>query len=449
MKKIRKFLASDLYTAILFIGACIVIFSGKEVIGTIAFAYAIGLTMVLTDDLIPALQGALFTVCFAIRCKNSFNEFFIYRYLAIPLAIMFFSHFFLYRTKLSKGKCFWAIFAASAATTLGGTGAISAKEYFSVTSIFYIIMLGFGMLLIYCYLCSSLRQKDEYEFSDRFSKLMASIIPMLSVCLFQEYFSRKDEFLAVLGVIPFQWRNNASTLLMLAMPFAFYLSARFYGWFYVGILSYIAILFSGSRGGMIFGLAELILCLAIMIFIDKKHRIHTLITICICITGVFLLRKTLFEVIGYTIERLLDPNENSIRLGLIPRGIEDFLSNPLFGRGLGYMGNRDIHQSAEFNLCWYHCSPIQVIGSFGLAGVAAYGFLIFTRIRILIKNITFFNIMTFTSYIGIEMMSLVNPGVFAPFPYLFLVTAFFVIIEKCNSENDKSALSQIRKGSYR
>lgn len=446
MDKIKKFLASDLYTAILFIGACIVVFAGKEVFGTILFALIIALTMAMTDDLIPALQGVLFTVCFAIRCKHSFDEFIKYWYFAIPIAILFFTHFFRFRTKLSKGSCFWAIFAASAATTLGGAGIISAKEYFSPTSIFYVIMLGFGMLLIYCYLCSALKQREEYEFSDRFSKMMASIIPMLSVCLFQEYFSRREEFLEVLGIIPFQWRNNASTLLMLAMPFAFYLSAKFYGWFFAGILSYAAILFSGSRGGMIFGLAELILCIAIMIFIDKKHRKYSVITICICIAGVFLLKETLLDVIDYTIERLFDPGENSIRLGLIPRGIEDFLSNPLFGRGLGYMGNRDIHESAEYTLCWYHCSPIQVIGSFGIAGAAAYGFLVFKRIRLFIKNLTFFNIMVFASYIGIEMMSLVNPGVFAPFPYLFLVTAFFVIIENCNSEKDKSALSKIRKG---
>ncbi len=449
MEKIRKFLASDLYTAILFIGACVVVFAGKEIVGTIIFAFAVALTMALTDDLIPALQGTLFAVCFAIRCKNSFDEFLKYRYSIIPLAIIFVSHFIIYRTKLSKGKCFGAILAVSVATTLGGVGIISAKEYFSPTSIFYIIMLGFGMLLIYCYLCSALKQREEYEFSEKFSKLMASIIPMLSVCLFQEYFSRREEFIEVLGVIPFQWRNNASTLLMLAMPFAFCLSAKFYGWFYIGILSYIDILFSGSRGGMIFGLAEMILCIAIMLFFDKKHRKHTVITICVGIAGVFLLRKMLLDVIGYTIKRLLDPHENSIRLGLIPRGIEDFLSNPLFGRGIGYMGNNDIHNNAEFTLCWYHCSPIQVIGSFGLAGVASYGFLIFTRIKLLVKNFTFFNIMTFVSYIGIEMMSLVNPGVFAPFPYLFLVTAFFVIIEKCNSEKDKSTLSLIRKGQYR
>ena len=111
---------------------------------------------------------------------------------------------------------------------------------------------------------------------------MVSIIPMLTVCLIQEYLSRLDEFLSVLSVIPFQWRNNASTLLMLAMPFAFYLSAKHFGWFFMGILSYIAIIFAGSRGGMIFGLAELIICIAVMLFIDKRHRLPIIAVIAVC-----------------------------------------------------------------------------------------------------------------------------------------------------------------------
>ena len=46
------------------------------------------------------------------------------------------------------------------------------------------------------------------------------------------------------------------------------------------------------------------------------------------------------------------------------------------------------------------------------------------------------------------MMSFVNPGIFAPFPYLFLATIYFVIIEGCNNEDDKKALSQLIKGQY-
>ncbi len=444
MEKIRKFLSSEIYSAILFLAACAVIFTGKEVLGTMLFAVVISASMALTDDLMPPLQGILFTVCFAIRCKLSYDEFFGYWYFAIPIVIFFVLHFILYPCRLSKGECFYGILAASAVTTLGGLGIITAKEYFSPTSVFYIISLGFGTLLIYSYMCSALKMRTEYEFSEKFSRVMASMIPMLSVCLIQEYISRLDEFLKVMSVIPFQWRNNASTLLMLAMPFAFYLSAKRFGWFFVGIISYIAIIFAGSRGGMIFGLAELIICIIAMLYIDKRHRKQIIIVILACLCGLFLIRQYLFDIIRYTVERMLDPSENSIRLGLIPRGIEDFKSNPLFGRGLGYMGNRDIHHSAKFTLCWYHCSPVQIIGSFGIAGILGYGFLLFTRIKLFIKNISFFNIMVFLSYLGIEMMSFVNPGVFVPFPYLFLVTIFFVIIEKCNSQKDKEELTLLR-----
>jgi hypothetical protein len=237
-------------------------------------------------------------------------------------------------------------------------------------------------------------------------------------------------------------------MLMLAMPFAFYLSAKKFGWFFVGILSYAAILFTGSRGGMIFGLIELGLCFVVMFILDKRHRTIIGGIFILCLIIAFLFRHFLLDVVSYTISRLLNPEENAIRLQLIPRGVQDFLANPLFGRGIGYMGNNDVHNNAEFTLCWYHCAPVQIIGSFGITGVVAYAFLFWLKLKTLIKNPTFFNIIVFMSYIGLELMSLVNPGVFVPFPYLFLATVYFVIMEKCNNDEDKKNLSLIRQGKY-
>ncbi len=449
LPKIRKFLTTDWFTLILLLGAAVVVFTGTEVIGTLIFALVIGAVMALTDDFLPALQALMLTICFAIRCKHSFDDFIQHWYLAPPIAILILSHFFLYRFKPSKkGSVFWGIFASSAAVTLGGLGIITAKEYFSSTSIFYVLLLGFAMLLVYSYFTEALKPHESYEFSERFSKMMVSIIFMLCICLFEEYFSRRAELAGGFDILPFQWRNNGSTMLMLAMPFAFYLSAKKFGYFYVGILSYIAMLLSGSRGGMLFGLVELIMCIAVMFILDKRHRLAIGITVGIIGIGMLMVSRQLIDILSYTLSRLVDMDENSIRLGLIGRGFEDFKANPLFGRGLGYMGNNDVHNNAEFTLCWYHCSPIQVIGSFGIFGILAYGFLIYQRIRTLAKNLTFFNITVFLSYIGVELMSLVNPGVFVPFPYLFMITIYFVIIENCNSKNDKAALSLIKKGQY-
>lgn len=448
MDKIRKFLISDWFTAVLIIAASVFVFTNSEIIGTVLFIVVFGLVMALSDDFIPALQTIVIASCFAIRCKHSYDDFKEFFWLLPPVVILILSHFFIYRTKLKKGSCFYGILATSVAVTLGGVGIISAKEYFSPVALGYVFALGFAMLLLYMYMNSALKMRESYVFSDRFAKLMVSIIIMLCICLIEEYFSRRTELAGGFDILPFQWRNNGSTLLMLAMPFAFYLSAKNFGWFFVGILSYGAILFTGSRGGMIFGLVELGICFVVMFILDKRHRPFIAAIFCVCLVVAFLLRYLLFDIISYTISRLLNPSENEIRLQLIARGIEDFKSNLLFGRGIGYMGNNDVHHNAEFTLCWYHCSPVQIIGSFGIFGIAAYAFLFFSRTKVLLKNFTFFNVMIYLSYIGLEMMSFVNPGIFAPFPYLFLVTIYFVIMERCNNDDDKKVLPLLVRGQY-
>jgi hypothetical protein len=104
---------------------------------------------------------------------------------------------------------------------------------------------------------------------------------------------------------------------------------------------------------------------------------------------------------------------------------------------MGYMGNRDIHPSKKFALCWYHCAPLQIIGSMGVAGVLAFAYQYITRVRIFLRRpATKFRLTLLLSWVGLEMMSLVNPGVFAPIPYLLVVTLFLVFAEKTSSAGD-------------
>ncbi|MBR6941157.1 MAG: O-antigen ligase family protein [Clostridia bacterium] len=426
-----RFTSSYLYSLLLFSLACVFIFTGKEIIGTYIFAFVIAFTMILSDDLFPALEGLLAVTCFAIQCKYSFKGFMEIWPLGILPVAMFFAHFFLYKKKLNKTSFLPGMIAVSIAILAGGVGVIYWKSYFSPTSLFYMGLLGFGMVLICSYLASCFGEKKTDNADLRFCRMHITAIFIICAAIFWEYYTRFDEFYAAKSVIAFQWRNNAASILMLAMPFAFYLASRKFGWTAVGILDYILILLTGSRGGLIFGGAELALCFIVMTVIDKKHRVHNIILIAAGIILTAFAGRYLFEMISSTINRLFDADENTIRIELIRRGIADFKFNPINGRGLGYMGNRDIHHSARHTLCWYHNSIIQVIASFGILGVAAYSYLNILRIRTLIKNISFFNIILFISFIGIEMMSLVNPGVFAPFPYLFFVTVYFTAMEIC------------------
>ena len=123
------------------------------------------------------------------------------------------------------------------------------------------------------------------------------------------------------------------------------------------------------------------------------------------------------------------------------RAVEDFLSNPVFGRGLGYFGNRDVHHSAKGALCWYHSSPFQVIGSFGIVGIAAYGYIFVARIVYFARRNTLTNKFIFIAYIGMQLMSLVNPGLFSPVPYLLMMTLLFVIMDKIKDDPEEISVT--------
>ena len=435
MMPLRRFLVSGWYSALLFAGACLFIFTGKEVLGTMVFSVMIAATMFIGDDLLPGIQGILVVTCFAIRLKYSMSDFLKLWPLAIPVVFFFFSHFFLYHKKYRRSALTGGMFATSLAIVIGGVGVIYWKTYFSPTSLFYMCLLGFGMLLIYSYFYMSFDCERDYDVSERFSFAMAEVIPVLEVCLFQEYFERRDEFLSAMSVIPFQWRNNGATMLMLAMPFAFYLSMKKYRYFFLGLLDLVAIVFTGSRGGLLFGCIEFAMCFVWIMIKDKKHRKNNGIIIALGVIALGIGYKYLLDILRYTVERIMDPGENSIRLEMFSRGIHDFLKSPFNGQGLAYMGNRDVHASAKHTLCWYHCSFIQVPASFGIVGIIAYIYLNIQRVKVYLKNRNHFTSAMFFSFIGLEMMSLVNPGIFVPFPYLFLVTAYFAIMETQKNES--------------
>ena len=76
------------------------------------------------------------------------------------------------------------------------------------------------------------------------------------------------------------------------------------------------------------------------------------------------------------------------------------------------------------------------MASLGLVGVAAFSVQFISRIILFIKKRTVFNVTVLVAYLGIEMMSLVNPGIFCPVPYLFLVTMFIAIVEYVNETDD-------------
>jgi hypothetical protein len=51
----------------------------------------------------------------------------------------------------------------------------------------------------------------------------------------------------------------------------------------------------------------------------------------------------------------------------------------------------------------------------------------------------------FLSYISLELMSLVNPGILCPMPYLLLVVIYMIVVEKCNDTEPQIKVPILKK----
>lgn len=449
IEKIRAFLLSDKWMAILFCIAGVfttlsAIYPDKqfEVKGTIVFVYIVGICICLSNDIMAGLAPFSLTAMVAIKCFDSFDVFMSYKWYIAPVIVLLLFHLIAYWKPLTtKGTQFKPIFFVSIAILLGGLGFISTEEYFAPTSIYHMIGLGFGMLFMYAYFYAHIGEERNYSLIGHLTKVMVLTGCFAAFMVFSYYLININAFLDKGALLYIQWRNNCSTIFMITIPFAFLMANKKSYATIFGFIFYFAMLLTGSRAGMVFGSVEIVMCIVMFILYDKRRRLAYLI-ICACILFGFLaFAPQITELLGYTIDRLFNAingflmgEQTEVRAVHYARGISDFLKHPIFGTGLGYMGNRDVHASKKFALCWYHCAPIQVCASFGIIGIITFSYQFIKRNILIWRKATLFNMTIFLSYISLEMMSLVNPGVFCPMPYLLYVTLFMVIVEKCDGE---------------
>ncbi len=432
LNKVRSFIDSDIFTVLMFLMALGVIILGVEIPGSIFFGFIIAIIVIVSPDVVSTFVPFFLLYAFAIRNKNSFDEYMGYLW-CLPLvvfAILF--HIIAYRKVFTakRGELFIPICATSVVCILGGLGIATPQEYFTGTNIIYSLALGFFILFVYFIFGGVIGQgkNGEKPIDERLSKVFVVLTLFLFCAVIQYYAAHWEEFIMDPDILPFQWRNNACTLLMIAMPFCFYMSTKKFPYIITVLLSYFTIIMTGSRGGLLFGGIELVALIIYFAVVDKKHRKILLSAAGVIAVAGLVISPKLLYVMRYTLERFTSQGENAIRIGLWKRSVTDFLSNPIFGRGLGYMGNRDIHKSSLGTLCWYHSSIPQVIGSFGVAGILAYGYQMFCRLRMFWKRRSLFSRTIFWSFVGLELMSLVNPGVFAP-PFLVILTVLFIFAE--------------------
>jgi len=429
---VRRFLASDRMSFLLMLLSLLVIITNQYMYGIVGAVFLSALIMLLTDDAVSMFMPVLYTSAFIIQNKNSYDAFMTFMPVWIFAVVCMVLHFVVYPPDLHyrMGRLKLPMILIAFTVFLGGVGIIDPAEYFAGVSVGHMFALGILPLLLYWLLGQQIRPGRNYtdRLDLRFSKMCCWLVLYLFLAVVEYYVEHFAEFAADPGILPFQWRNNACTMIMMAMPFTFYMGTKHFRNFIFPLLGMIAIVFSGSRGGLVFGTLEFGMLLIYFGIVDKRHRKLLLGFVGAGVLALLCLLPKLIPFMSYTLGRFTDMGENYIRIMEWKRSVEDFLANPIFGRGLGYMGNRDIHESAEGVLCYYHSSLPQIWGSFGILGLLTYGYQFICRLRLMLSKKSLFAKAILWSFIGLELMSLVNPGVFSPL-YLTYLTVLLIIDE--------------------
>lgn len=442
------------YTAVLFLAACGVVVAEWEVNGAILFAYVASAALILSSRLTDAMLPAMLLSVFVTKCYDSADLFLGKLPFIIPVVAAIVLHFVIYRRQYLErfhiGPSFWGLCAVAAAVTLGGLGTISASDYFRGGSLFYVFGLGVGMMLFYLIVKSNFTEESAGEVA----KIMYMTGLLACFCVLHFYYRQWETVIKVSGPVGFQSNNNLSTFLMLAMPIPmFYASKRYVDIFSV-VFMYACILLSGSRGGLLMGTVEFFLLL--LIFTWRKSTPTGLRVICggltvgsLCLLFVGL--PKLFDLLKIPYQETLGDwrgmfdtlkgylvQSGEKRDRLITRMKGDFRTNPIFGVGIGYTGNTDIYNPVRGAMTWYHMWFAQVIGGLGLVGILAYGYQLVHRAVIFFCHRNLTHLVFFLSYIGLFLMSQVNPGEFCPIPYAALAMSYFAMMEELPKPKKKS-----------
>ena len=429
----------------LYIPFAIALLFSLPVFGTVLPGLAIlvlllAVTLFVSKSILPACYTFFAMICLGILLFPNFSPVLEYWYVSLPAAAGVILHPILYRKEFHPGISFRGILACSAAVLLGGLGTIAVKEYFHPVSLFYVFSLSGGLVIAYFFFSSECAGDLKGQIGERYLWMMLLCGVVNSGILL---FRCLQTFIVDGGVlysanylhrIPF--RNTVATFLNMALPtpFFFALSAE-KPWkkslfFLLGGVFYFSLVLSAARTALLFGTVHMLLCIAYYFWKEKEksiRRLHGIALAVLVITIMIFLKEAFFRVLLTKLDGgMVEANEE--RFILMFRSGKDFLSNPLFGIGLGSMKNADIYW-AEGCICWYHMYIPQVIGSMGLVGIVTFGYALFLRGRLALHHMDRCGLAISMTYLGLFLCSQTDPGEFAPVPFAILAVMAFAILE--------------------
>ena len=437
---------SGTVTTVLFLLVLLFVWFKWYVAGAVVFVLIASAELAFCSDLsVPALP-LLLVSCIVLPCYDSFDTFIRYAWVVPVFLIAFIYNLIVFREKMKIGRTFFGQIAVTVALMLGGTGYIAREDLLSPMSLFYVLTLGVGMVLIYLLLKSRFSRFNVYGIFGRIAPAMY-LVGILSCVIILLYTVRDnpadpvffDRVLRNLLYEEFQPQNNLSTLLMLAMPFPVWYALKQHPVHISAcFVFFFAIVTSGSRAGILLGGIELVLCFLFWMRYcgEISKKVGSFLGPILILLGLISLNWFVTEHGDFGAV-----STGEFRLEAIEIAVREFREHPIFGIGLRNHALDEIYQPKKGALCWFHMYFPQIFATMGIAGFFAYliqmilrATLIFRRKKGPVRSTLGL------SYIGLFLMSQLNPGEFCPFPYALMAIAIFVMLEQLEETERQARL---------
>lgn len=136
--------------------------------------------------------------------------------------------------------------------------------------------------------------------------------------------------------------------------------------------TYISSLLTSSRNAVIFSTLAIAVSFLIGCFAGERKKLFRIATI-VVILAIFTVGVLLYDRIAELFAKLIEQGiSDNGRFVLWEKGIENFLSSPIFGTGFFGYGETEVFESASFIPTMAHNTAVQLISSMGTVGAIAY-----------------------------------------------------------------------------
>lgn len=439
--RVRSFLGGPYYPLLVITLALV----GHSTNLEVWFGIAMLLTMVvgcwLCYDFRFAISPFLCTILFVTADHSpnvpSYSRYYLQPSVLIPLCIVaglilisfvaFAVRNFKTRNKLSFGGLFGGILIFCAALLLNG----AFSQNYKISNAIFAAGFLLSLLAVY-YLFTTFVRFDKKTVDyvmyclalSCFLIILELLFAYLTSVRFSDGSPVKESVVLGWGV----WTTVGGMLLFL-MPTAFYFATDHkHGWlgYLLGLLSFVAVFLSQSRGALLVGGGVLVLCLILLCFIGqnrKKNRIYALVLLGVGLLGCIVLKDKILSLLQNFLRFGFDDNG---RFEIWQIGWKHFLDDPIFGSGF---------YDSYYNEGWiknlypylYHNTVIQLLGSAGMIGFATYLYHRVTTVFAIFRKPNTCKLFLGISILGLVTFSLLDVLFFHTYPIIFYAVMLVAI----------------------